>query len=54
MWSNIKKNTNYFAGISVENFNKNFNNDISLITDYLDSWICYCLLFRDFKRKRLS
>ena len=54
LWSNIKKNANNFAGISIDNLKKNFNNNEKMITKYLDGWITYSLLLRDFMRKRLS
>ena len=54
LWSQIKYYANHFTGLSIENLNKEFNSDETLIKEYLDGWITYALLLREFKRKRLS
>ena len=54
LWNRIKAYTHNFTGISIENLNKEFDNDETLIQEYLDGWITYALLLREFKRSRLS
>ena len=54
LWSQIKYYANHFTGLSIENLNKEFKSDETLIQEYLDGWITYALLLREFKRKRLS
>lgn len=41
LWSQIKYYANHFTGLSIENLNKEFNNDETLIQDYLDGWITF-------------
>lgn len=48
LWSQIKTYTHNFTGISIENLNKEFNNDETQIQEYLDGWITYALLLREF------
>ena len=54
LWKQIKKYANHFSGLSIENLNKEFNNDDTIIQEYLDDWITYALLLREFKLNRLS
>ena len=49
LWSQIKAYAHYFTGKSIENLNKEFNNDETLIMEYLKGWIIYELLLREFK-----
>ena len=54
LWHNIKNITDNFSGLSIDSIKKRFNNNEDLITGYLDGWLCYSLLIRDFKRKKLN
>lgn len=54
LWSKIKKYSGDFSGISIDNLKKNFNNNNNLIKSYLDGWITYSLLIREFKHRKLS
>ena len=54
LWSKIKKYSGDFSGISIDNLKKNFNNNPDLIKSYLDGWITFSLLIREFKRRKLS
>ena len=54
LWNRIKNYADNFSGLSIENLKKKFNNDSDLIRDYLDGWITYTLLIREFKRRHLS
>ena len=54
LWSQINTYAHNFIGISIENLNKEFNNDENQIQEYLDGWITYALLLREFKSRRLS
>ncbi len=54
LWGQLKRYTNNFSGISIENLNSKFNNNENLIKEYLDGWICYALFMREIIRKKLS
>ena len=53
LWSQLKRITHYFSGISITKFSNMFNNDNDKI-NYLNGWITYALLIREFERNRLS
>lgn len=50
----FKRNINNISGISVQLLLNKFNGNNTLIKQYLDGWICFSLLLRDFVRKKLS
>ena len=54
LWHQIKQITNNFAGITMENLKKTFNNDENKITDYLDEWLCFALYIRETRIKKLN
>ena len=54
LYGQLKRYTNNFSVISIENLNSKFNNNENLIKEYLDGWICYALFMREIIRKKLS
>ena len=54
LWHSIKSITNSFSGLSIESLKKKFNSNDNDITDYIDGWITFVLLIRDFKRLNLN
>ena len=46
LWSQIKRLTNNFSGISIGSIEKSYNTENEK-KNYLDSWICYALFFRE-------
>ena len=53
IWSQIKRLTNNFSGISIGSIEKLYHSDEEKI-NYLDSWICYALFFREAENNKLS
>ena len=43
-----------FFGLSIDKLKKTFDNDEASIINYLDTWICYALIIRDMRRKKLN
>jgi hypothetical protein len=54
LWHQIKLITNNFAGLNINTIKNKFNNNELMITNYIDGWICFSLLIRDFKRLKLK
>ncbi len=53
LWSQIKRLSNNFSGISIGSIEKLYHTDIEK-KNYLVSWICYALFFREVEREKLS
>ena len=53
LWSQIKGLCDNFSGLSIFNLDKKFSSDKQKKI-YLDGWICYALLLREFERKKLN
>jgi hypothetical protein len=53
LWSQIKRLTNNFSGITIGSISEKCHNDKEK-KDYLDNWICYALYFREIEQKKLS
>ena len=53
LWSQIKRLTNNFSGITIGSISEKCQNDKEK-KDYLDNWICYALYFREIEQKKLS
>jgi len=54
LWSQIKNITQNFSGLVVDLLKKKFNNNEIEITNYIHGWLCFALLFRDFRRLKLN
>ena len=53
LWSQIKRLTNNFSGISIESIEKLYDTEKDK-KNYLDSWICYALFLREVEKNKLS
>ena len=53
LWSQIKRLTNNFSGITIGSINEICQTEIEKKA-YLDNWICYALYFREIEKKKLS
>ena len=53
LWSQIKRLSNNFSGISIGSMENLYPTEHEK-KNYLDSWICYSLFFREVERKKLS
>ena len=53
LWSQIKRLTNNFSGITIGSISEKCHNDKEK-KNYLDNWICYALYFREIEQKKLS
>ena len=53
MWSQIKRHSKNFSGISIEMIDKLYINDTDKIK-YLNGWICFSLLLREFEKEKLN
>lgn len=54
LWHSIKAITNNFSGLTVEGIKKKFNSNEKDMSDYIDGWIAFVLLIRDFHRLNLN
>ena len=54
LWSKIKNITQNFSGLVVDFLKKKFNNNEIEITNYINGWLCFALLLRDFSRLKLK
>ena len=53
LWSKIKRHSKNFSGISIEMIDKLYINYSDKIK-YLDGWICFSLLLREFEKEKLN
>ena len=53
LWSQIKRIMNNFSWISINSIEKQYQTDNEK-RNYLDSWICYALYFRETEKAKLS
>ena len=53
LWFQIKRITSNFSGLTIENYEKNFDNENEQ-KSYLDEWICYSLLIRFIEKEKSS
>lgn len=50
LWSHIKRLTKNFSGLTITKIDNMFDNDKK---KYLDGWLCYGLLLREFEKKNI-
>ena len=50
LWSQIKNITQNFSSVVVDLLKKKFNNNDIEIANYIDGWLYFALLLRDFRR----
>ena len=53
LWSQIKRLSNNFSGISINSLQESCNTAQEK-REFLDSWICYSLFFREIETLKLS
>ena len=53
LWSQIKRLSNNFSGLTLNMIEKMEYNGIN-VKNYLDGWICYALFLRNVERRKLS
>ena len=51
LWSHIKRLTKNFSGLTINKIDNMFANDNDK-KKYLDGWLCYGLLLREYEKKK--
>ena len=53
LWSHVKRLTKNFSGLTISKIDAMFDNDKDK-KNYLDGWLSYCLLLREFEKKNYA
>ncbi len=54
LWSQLKNIIQNFSGLIVDLLKKKFNKNEIEITNYIDGWLSFAILLRDFRRLKLN